>query len=234
MVRSAPVMRIQLAAALVASTLAFPGPTRAQEASAWWTQRLTYGAGPMLIENLWCKGPRMRAEFVFEGHPIVTLVDERRYVMLDEVTRTGVAIARSPASIALDAKRARPFGREADDLIAAGGEKVGSEMRAGEEVDHYRLTTPGGDQREVWVSANPFRLPAEWRAFDRGTGQESRVVYLRWVQKSFPDALFQPDAGVKLEQLTYEEYVARSQKAPVGPAPPLFSDLLHGPRLQQP
>jgi hypothetical protein len=228
-------MRTQLAAAgLVASILASQLPARAEGPSGWWTQRLTYGAGPMMIENLWSKGPRMRAEFVFEGHPIVTLVDEHRYVMLDEVTRTGVAIARSPASIALDAKRTRPFGREADDLITAGGEKVGAEMRAGEELDHYRLTKPGGDQREAWVSADPLRLPSEWRAFDRATGQESRVVYLRWVQRSFPDALFQPDAAVKLEQLSYEEYVARSQKAPVGPAPPLFSDLLHGPRLEQP
>jgi hypothetical protein len=174
----------------------------------------------------------MRAEAVFQGHPIVTIVDERRYVMLDEVTRTGVAIARSPASIAQDAKRKRPFGREADDLIAQGGEKVGTEVRAGEELDHFRLTRPGGDQREVWASPDELRLPQESRSFDRASGQESRVVYLGWVQQPFPDSLFQPDPGVKLEQLSYEEYVARSQKTLVGPAPPLFSDLLHGPRPQ--
>jgi hypothetical protein len=37
---------------------------------------------------------------------------------------------------------------------------------------------------------------------------------------------------VKLEQLSYEDYVARSQKSLVGPAPPLFSELLHGPRAE--
>ena len=224
--------RVAALAALALAVAAAPAPAHAQPATGWWTQRLTYGAGPMLVENLWCKGPRMRAEFVFEGHPIVTLVDERRYVIFDEVTRTGVAIARSPAAIALDAKRARPFGREADDLIAEGAEKVGSEVRAGQDVDHYRLTKPGGDQREVWASADTFKLPAEWRSFDRGTGRESRVVYLRWVQQSFPEAMFQPEPGVKLEEIGYDDYVARSRQGPVGPAPPLFADLLHGPPPQ--
>jgi hypothetical protein len=224
----------RLAAAALAALLASvaAAPARAQEASAWWTQRLTYGSGPMIVENLWCRGARMRAEAVFQGHPIVTIVDERRYVILDEVTRTGVSIARSPASIAGDAKRKRPFGREADELVAQGAEKVGSEVRAGEELDHYRLTKPGGDQREVWASADELRLPQESRSFDRASGQESRVVYLAWVQKAFPDSLFQPDPDVKLEQLSYEDYVARSQKSLVGPAPPLFSDLLHGPRAE--
>jgi hypothetical protein len=224
-------MRSGLAAAL-ALVLASAAAARAQDANAWWTQRLTYGAGPMIVENLWSKGPRMRAESVFLGHPIVTLVDERRYVMIDEVTRTGVAIARSPASIALDAKRKRPFGHEADDLIAEGGEKVATEVRAGEEVDHYRLTKPGGNQREVWASADAFKLPSEFRTFDRASGQETRVMYVRWVQQAFPDALFQPEPGVKLEELSYEEYVARSERGPVGPAPPLYADLLHGPRPQ--
>jgi hypothetical protein len=225
-------LAISGALAALLATLAGAPPARAQEASGWWTQRLTYGAGPMLVENLWSRGSHMRHEFVFEGHTIVTIVDERRYVMLDEVTRTGVSIARSPASIAQDAKRKRPFGNEADDLIAQGGEKVGTEVRAGQEVDQFRLTKSGGDQREVWASADELRLPAEWRSFDRASGQEVKVVYLRWVQGAFPDALFLPDPAVKLEPLTYEEYVARSQKAVVGPAPPLFDYLLHGPRPQ--
>jgi hypothetical protein len=224
-------MRTPLAAAVSLVVLLAAAPAaRAQQANAWWTQRLTYGAGPMLVENLWCKGPKMRAEFVFEGHPIVTLVDERRYAMLDLVTRTGVSIARSPASIAQDAKRKRPFAHEPDDLIAEGAEKVGTEVRAGQEVDHYRLTKPGGDQLEVWASTDEYRLPSEWRSFVRSSGQESRVVYLRWVQQAFPDAMFRPDPDVKLEELSYEEYLARAEKGPVGPAPPLFADLLHGPR----
>lgn len=233
MVRSAPVMRTRLlalaASAALAASLSAP-PAAAQHASAWWTQRLTYGAGPMVIENLWCKGPRMRAESVFQGHPIVTIVDERRYVILDEVTRTGIAVARSPAGVAQDAKRKRPFGHEADDLIAEGAEKVGTEMRAGEELDHYRLTKPGGDQREVWASRDDLRLPQEVRSFARASGQESRVVYLGWVQQSFPDSMFQPDPGVRLEELAYDEYVSRSRQGPVGPAPPIYGDLLHGPR----
>jgi hypothetical protein len=243
MVRSGPVTRTRLLAsalALLACLAAAPAraeqakpaqaPAPSSQGNAWWTQRLSYGAGPMVIENLWSKGPRMRAESVFLGHPIVTLVDEQRYVMFDEVTRTGVAIARSPASIALDAKRKRPFGDEADELIADGGEKVGTEVRAGEEVEHYRLTEPGGNQREVWASADGFRLPSESRRFDRATGQESRIIYVRWLQHGFPDDFFRPAPDVKLEQLSYEEYVARSAKEAVGPAPPLYAYLLHGPR----
>ena len=109
MVRSVPVMRIQLAAVvLVASLPALPLPARAQEAGAWWTQRLTYGAGPMLIENLWCKGPH-GAEFVFEGHPIVTLVDERRYVMPTR-SRARRRHRSEPASIALERSARAPSG----------------------------------------------------------------------------------------------------------------------------
>jgi len=234
MVRSARGMRIhaRLAAAALVASLAAPG-ARAQEASAWWTQRLTYGAGPMVVENLWCKGPRMRAESVFLGHPIVTLVDERRYVIFDAATRTGIAIARSPRAIAEDAKRKRPFGYEADELIAEGGEKVGTEVRAGEEVDHYRLTEPNGDQREVWASADAYRLPSESRRFDRSSGQETRMVYVRWLQQAFPDGFFRPDPDVKLEELGYDEYVARSRQGPVGPAPPLYGNLLHGPAREE-
>ena len=123
--------RVAALAALALAVAAAPDPTRAEPANGWWTQRLTYGAGPMLVENLWCKGPRMRAEFVFEGHPIVTLVDEHRYVMFDEVTRTGVAIARNPAAIALDAKRGilfAPTGSAAFDFY--GADRLGDNLYA--------------------------------------------------------------------------------------------------------
>lgn len=221
-------MRTHLAvAALAAAWLSLGGSARAQEAS-WWTQRLTFGEGPAFAENLWAKGRRMRAESVVEGHRLTTLVDEKRYLIIDEFGRTGVSIARSPRAIGQDAKRKRPFGNEVDDLLREGAEKVGSEVRAGQDVDHYRVTRKDGDRSEVWVTQDESRLPLESVFQDRGTGSMSRRVYLRWVEAPWPDALFEPPDDVKIEELSYDAYVERSKKGPVGPAPPFYADLLHG------
>jgi hypothetical protein len=175
----------------------------------------------------------MRAESIFAGYPIVTLVDERRYVMINAITRTGVSIARSPHAISQDEGRKRPFGVEGDELLRRGAEKVGSEVRAGQDVDHYRVTSGDGDRDEVWLTQDANRLPMEWTYRDRATGAKSQKVYLGWTQVAMPDAFFQPDSGVKLEELSYEEYVERSRRGePPGPAPPLYADLLHGRREQ--
>jgi hypothetical protein len=222
-------MRTHLAAAVLAVAVLLVGSAGAQEAS-WWTQRLTFGEGPAFAENLWSKGPRMRAESVVEGHRVTTLVDEKRYVIIDEFGRTGISIARSPRAIGQDAKRKRPFGNEAEELVQDGAEKVGSEVRAGQEVDHYRLTRNDGDRDEVWVTQDERRLPLETTFRDRSTGAMNRRVYFRWVEAAWPDALFEPAAGVKLEEIPYDEYVERSRKGPVGPAPPFYSELLHGTR----
>jgi hypothetical protein len=217
------------AAALLLALQAFALPAAAQE-DAWWTQRLTFGTGPALVENLWCKGRRMRAESVFDGNPVVTLVDEERYVIIDALRREGVAIARSPIAMGQDAARERPFGYEAKGLLAS-GEKVGTEVRAGQDVDHYRITAGDGDRSEVWVTQDELRLPMEELFRARDTGAKNQRIYLRWVQAAFPDAFFEPDSDVKLEKLSYEQYVERTRKGEaVGPAPPLYADLLHGRR----
>lgn len=222
-------MRIHLAAALLAvAALGLSAGARAQE-SSWWTQRLTFGEGPTFVENLWSKGRRMRAESIVEGHRVTTLVDEKRYVIIDDLGNAGISIARSPRAIAQDAKRKRPFGTEFEDLVADGAEKVGSEVRAGQDVDHYRITRSDGDRDEVWVTQAEPRLPLEAMYRER-SGTRSRRVYLRWVEGAWPDSLFVPDPGVKLEEISYEEYLERSRKGPVGPAPPFYADLLHGER----
>jgi hypothetical protein len=221
-------MRTHLAAALLAAAwLTSAGGASAQQA-AWWTQRLTFGEGPAFAENLWAKGRRMRAESVVEGHRLITLVDEKRYAIIDEFGKRGISIARSPRAIEQDARRKRPFGNEIEDLLREGAEKVGSEVRAGQDVDHYRVTRADGDRSEVWVTQDESRLPLESVFRDRSTGSMSRRVYLRWVESAWPDALFEPAPGVKLEELSYDEYVERSKQGPVGPAPPFYADLLHG------
>ena len=223
-------MRTHLAAlALALGLVSVAGTAGAQEA-AWWTQRMTFGAGPAFVENLWAKGRRMRAESVVEGRRIVTFVDDKRFVIVDELGKAGVSIERSAHSIAQDGKRKRPFGTELDDIVKLGGEKVGQEMRAGQEVDHYRVTRGDGDRDEVWVTTDESHLPIESVYRDRGTGAANRRVYLRWVEAQFPDDFFAPSRDVKLESMSYDEYVTRSKQGPVGPAPPFYSDLLHGTR----
>jgi hypothetical protein len=223
-------MRTQVAAlALALGLAAGAGPAAAQEA-AWWTQRMTFGAGPAFVENLWAKGRQMRGESVVEGRRIVTYVDDKRYVIVDELGKAGISIERSPHSISQDARRKRPFGTELDDIVKLGGEKVGQEMRAGQEVDHYRVTRGDGDRDEVWVTTDATALPIESIYRDRSSGAANRRVYLRWVEANFPADFFAPPRDVKLEVLSYDEYVTRSKQGPVGPAPPFYSDLLHGTR----
>lgn len=223
-------MRTHLVAAvLAAAALCLSGSARAQE-SSWWTQRLSFGEGPTFVENLWCKGRRMRAESIVEGHRVTTLVDEKRYIIIDDLGNSGISIARSPRAIAQDAKRKRPFGNEYEELVGDGAENVGSEVRAGQDVDHFRITRSDGDRDEVWVTQDERRLPLETMYRDRSSGSRSRRVYLRWVEAAWPDSLFEPDSGVKLEEIAYEDYVERSRKGPVGPAPPFYADLLHGAR----
>jgi hypothetical protein len=226
-------MRTRIAALALAWLLVAPLAGGAPE-DGWWTQRLTFGEGPALVENLWCKGRRMRAESVFDGNPILTLIDEHRYVIIDRLRGTGISIGRSPTAIQQDAKRRRPFAEEAERLMAQGAEKVGTEVRAGQDVDHYRITTSGGDRSEVWLTQDELRLPMEELFRDRQTGAKSQRVYLRWVQAGFPDAFFEPEPGVKLEELSYQEYLKRTQQGPVGPAPPFYAELLHGLREESP
>jgi hypothetical protein len=222
-------MRTSVAAALLLACHALALPAAAQQDS-WWTQRLTFGTGPALVENLWCKGRRMRAESVFDGHTIVTLVDEERYAIIDPMRGEGVSIARSQIAVGQDAGRGRPFGYEAENLLK-NAEKVGSEVRAGRDVDHYRITASDGDRSEVWVTQDELHLPMEELFRARDTGAKNQRIYLRWVQAAFPDSLFEPGDGVKLEKIAYEQYVERTRKGEaVGPAPPLYADLLHGRR----
>jgi hypothetical protein len=217
------------AAALALGLLVSAGSATAQEV-AWWTQRITFGAGPAFVENLWTKGRKMRAESVVEGRRVLTFVDEKRYVIVDELGKTGISIERSEHSIAQDAKRKRPFGNEADDVVKAGGETVGVEMRAGQEVEHFRSTLRDGDRDEVWVTKDERRLPIESVYRERQTGTTNRRIYLRWVEAAFPDEFFAPARDVKIETIGYDEYATKSKQGPVGPAPPFYSDLLHGTR----
>ena len=209
--------------------LVLAAPAVAQETpNTWYAERVTSGDTPTIVEHLWSKGPKLRAETVVGGHPILTLVNGERYITVDRLSKTGVSVQRSPLAIRQDAERSRPFGNEGSILARAGGEKVSAQKAGGRRCDLYRLTNSEGRQ-EVCVSQDQARLPLERRAWWRKSGKEAVTHYLDWVSGIvLPDDFFEPDSSVKLENLSYDDYVRRAGKEEIGPAPPLFRELLHG------
>jgi len=199
---------------------------------SWYTQRMTIGPGPVLLEQLWSKGPLLRALAVVRGRPVLTLVDRERYVIIDQVGRKGVSIERSPRAVAQDATRGRPFGTESARLDKMKAERVGDDVVAGQEVEHLRVTDRRG-REELWVTLDMDRLPVRYTRWDRTTRVEIQYSYLDWARGiELPDSFFQPPADFTIERIGYDDYVTRSKTEPVGPAPPFFASLLHGVRDQ--
>jgi len=213
-----------IASAWIALGLAAP----ALGQGTWYAERLSSGDSPVRVEHLWSKADRLRAETVFLGHPIVTIVKGDQYVMYDRLTLSGVSIGRSPVAVKQDAGRQRLFGDELDVLIEAGGEKVRSEEISGRSCDLYRLTD-GQGRREVCVTQDEIRLPLFRRVWLRNSGKTAEARYLEWSSEiDVGDAYFEPDPRVTLEFVTYEDYIARASKERIGPVPPLHRELLHG------
>jgi hypothetical protein len=216
----------------IGSTLAallIAAPMAAQKVpDTWYSERIISGDVPVHVEHLWSKGPKLRAEMVIAGHPILTLVDEERYTTIDLIRNTGVSIERSQLARRADATRSRPFGNEGSILQDAGGEKISEERIAGRACDLYRLTNEQGRQ-EACISRDENRLPLIVKVWRRQSGKEAVTRYLDWSPGlEIPDEFFEPDSGVAIERLSYEDYVSRASTEQIGPAPPLFRDLLHG------
>jgi hypothetical protein len=230
MVRSTFVTRTHSLFAALLLALLVPDAAPAEPLQTWYTSRLTQGPSGNLVEYLWAKGPNMRSEAVIAGRPIITLVSGTRYIIIDLLGKTGVSIERSPITRRQDAKRPRPFGNEASVLIAGGAEKVESGVAGGHESSRYRLHDSTG-RRDVWVTEGEWQLPVRVYQFYRKTGTEMTIRYLDWSPGvPIPDWFFEPPADVTLEVVAYDEYVERSQKEAVGPAPPFYAELLHGNR----
>jgi hypothetical protein len=203
------------------------GEERPAEA-IWYAQRVSSGDTPVNVEHLWSKGRRFRSETVWLGHPIATVVNGERYLIIDRLERTGVSIQRSPVAVRQDATRARPFGHEYEALAQAGAEKIGTERIGGRACDLYRLTNDEG-RREVCVTPEEDHLPVFRRVWMRASGRSAETSYVEWLRDvDVPDSFFEADPGVTLEHFTYQQYVERAPKERIGPAPPFFRELLHG------
>jgi len=215
---------------LVALTLLLlAAPAVAQETpNTWYAERIISGDTPPIVEHLWSKGPKLRAETVIRGHPYVTLVNGERYMTLDKILKTGVSIQRSPGAIREDAERSRPFGNEGSILQKAGGEKVSVEKVGGRQCELYRLTNNEGRQ-EVCVSRDQARLPLQFKVWRRKSGKEALTRYLDWTSGlEIPDDFFEPDSSVKIEHISHKDYLRRAGQEQIGPAPPFYRELLHG------
>lgn len=196
----------------------------------WYAASLSRGDAGFLVTHYWSKGARFRAETVIAGHRIVTIVNGEYYYTIDKLLGNGIAIRRSPASVKQDPTRGRPFGSERQEIVDGGGEWVARETLFGRKSDIYRVTNANG-RRQVWVAADESKLPLRVETYHRASGRTDTVDYVNWLAGlAISDGFFEPDAGVDLRRVEYEEYVERSGRKLMGPAPVLYRELLHGRR----
>lgn len=191
----------------------------------WYAFALTSGAMGTMVVHYWSKGVKMRAETVVSGHPMVTLVDEQHYTMVDVLGGRGTRVARSKNSRAEDAERSRPFATELQEVLRRGGEKIRSE----ESLDVYRVTDEAG-RKTVWVDPRA-EVPVRVETFDRQSGQTSRVDYVGWMAGlPIADDFFTARAGIALQDVSYEDFVSRTGSAAMERIPVFYGALLHGHR----
>lgn len=197
--------------------------------TSWYAQRVTRGDTGVIVTDLWSSGRRLRAEAVLSGVPILQLVSGEWYYVIDGLRETGLAVRRSPKALQADLGNAgRPFGNEAAELEARGAEQIREEQVGERKARVLRLTDQMG-RHEVWVTDDAAALPIRVDSTDRNSGVHVVTDYVDWLsQLDLPATFFEPDPRVQLERLEYDEYVQRAAQGPVGPAPVLFSDLLHG------
>jgi hypothetical protein len=207
-----------VAAAAATST---PDPT-------WYAQSLARGEAGLNVTHFWSKGPRLRSETVVAGHKVITIVNGDWYYAYDGLTSRGLAIRRDPAAIARDASLGRPFGNEYRAVLRQGAEIVREETLLGRRTGVFRVTDDLG-RRELWATLDDDRLPLRLEIYDRRTSKSRVIDYLNWQSEmAIPDGFFQPEPTAQLEELSLEEYLARtSRQGPVGPVPVLYLDLLH-------
>jgi hypothetical protein len=197
--------------------------------STWFTEVLAYTAEGLNVSYFWSKGAKLRTETVIAGRLVTTIVSGDTYYAYDAVGQRGIAVARSPKAIAADARGERPFGREFENLVSQGAERVREEQLMGRECEVFRLTD-GLGRRELWVTKDKLRLPVRVVVFRRDTGRTMTTDFINWLTGlAIDDGFFAPAQGVALERLDFQSYLQRTSSGEaVGPVPVLYTDLLVG------
>lgn len=180
------------------------------------------------IIHYWSSGSMMRAETLIGGHPITTIIRGDRYIAFDRLTGKALDVERSPAAVAQDRGRVRPFAIELDELRRAGGEKIEETTMSGVPVEVWRLTDDTG-RRTVWVSKKEPFVPIRAETFVRGSSQTLIFDYSNWgFDLEIPASFFTLPSDVAVERFGYAAFEKKAATESRGPAPILYPDLLHG------
>lgn len=208
---------------------AAPPPKKQLDAEGIYAMTMSRGPTALHVVEYWSKGATLRAHTTISGHPFVTIVVADTYYTLDPVMKRGVAIPRSPRSMAADEGRRRLFGNEFEDMLKAGAEKIRTENSPAGPLDVYRLTDDAG-RRTVWVTSDEYHLPLKFETFDRRTGAEAMLEYLSWAPLRLEDGFFEPPVdGWKIERVpSYDAWLRAEPTEPFKQAPIIFPLLLHG------
>lgn len=199
---------------------------------SWYTSTVVSGRGGYRVTHYWSLGPALRSQTIVGVSPVTTIVRGDRYWAYDELLGEGIEVKRSPLAIAEDGKRERPFGNDLEGLLRAGGEQVETGLLSGVPAETWRVTSSQG-RRTVWVRASDPKVPLRVENFDRESGESATLSYSNWTSGfEVPKKFFDPPEVLQFRKLDYNEYVAESLKGPVGPAPILHPELIHGPRPQ--
>ena len=198
----------------------------------WYALKLGRLQGRLAVAHYWSRGEKFRALTLINGKPVLTIVNGPYYYTIDLAAQTGVRIKRNPFATAVDGLYSRPFAKEWEELVAAGGEKVDEETVVGRPTEVWRLTNRSG-RRTIWVSKERLMVPVRIETYDRKTARRDSVEYMNWqLGIAIPEQFFEPPQGVKLQTFEYDAYITAARAGPVGPAPPLYRALLHGARSQ--
>lgn len=199
---------------------------------SWYTSTVVSGRGGYRVTHYWSRGSALRSQTLVGVSPVTTIVRGDRYWVYDELLGEGIEVKRSPQTTAEDEKRKRPFGNDLEALIRAGGELVETGLLSGIPAETWRVTNSQG-RRTVWVRVAEPRVPLRVENFSRESGESATLSYSNWASGfEIPDKFFEPPADLQFKKFEYEAYVAESLKGPVGPAPILYPELIHGPRPQ--
>jgi hypothetical protein len=199
---------------------------------SWYTSTVVSGRGGYRVTHYWSLGPALRSQTLVGVSPIVTIVRGDRYWAYNGLLGEGIEVKRSAQAIAEDGNRERPFGNDLEGLVRAGGERVETGLLSGVRAETWRVTNSQG-RRTVWVRVEDPKVPLRVENFDRESGESATLNYSNWASGfEIPMAFFEPPADIKLRKFEYTEYVAESLKGPIGSAPIIHPELIHGRRPQ--
>lgn len=196
----------------------------------WYVSVVVSSRAGYRVTHYWSNGPNMRSQTMVGIHPVTTIVRGDHYWAYDTLSQEGIEIVRSPAAVAEDQNRGRPFGNDLEDIIRSHGEKIETGEIGGIPTETWRATNEVG-RRTVWVTASEPKVPLRVENFDRESSETATLNYSNWASDfELPDRAFEVPPGLQLEKFSYDEYVEKSLEGMPGSIPVLHPKLLHGAR----